>query len=80
MKTKFERTNLGLMKNFLGIKINQSKNCIYIFQSNYAKDIFRRFRMVNCEPTVIPIATGTKLSNKDHGSSVDTTLYKKTGW
>jgi hypothetical protein len=52
MKTKFEMTNLGMMKYFLGNELNQSKDCIFIFQAKYGKDILKRFRMVNCKPHV----------------------------
>ena len=30
-KSKFEMTNLGLMKHFVGIKVEQSKNGIFIW-------------------------------------------------
>jgi hypothetical protein len=36
----------------------------------------KMLRMVNCQPTVTPIATGTKLSKNNEGSCVDPTLYK----
>jgi len=79
MKTEFEMNNLGMMKYFIGIEINQSEDSICICQTKYEKDILKRFRMVNCKPTVTPIATGTKLSNNDEGSFVDPNLYKKLG-
>jgi hypothetical protein len=80
MKTEFEMTDLGMMKYFLGIEVNQSEDGIFICQTKYAKDILKRFRMVNCKPTVTPIATRTKLSKNDEGSCVDPTLYKRLGW
>ena len=33
--------------------------------------------MKKCKPTDTPIATGTKLSKKDEGTSIDYTLYKR---
>lgn len=77
MKTKFDMTDLGLMKYFLGIEITQSEDGIFIFQSKYAKDLLRRFNMVNYKLAATPMAIGTKLSKKDQGSSVDPNLYKK---
>ena len=72
MKTKFEIIDLGMMKYFLGIKVNKCVNGIFICQSKYAKDILRRFRMENCKLVVTPIATGTKLSRK----IMDQVLYQ----
>ena len=36
-------TNLGNMKYFLGIEFHESKAGIFISQSKYAHDIFKRF-------------------------------------
>jgi hypothetical protein len=76
MKTEFEMTGLGMMKYFLVIEVNQYEDGIFICQNKYAKDILKRFRMVNCKPAVTPIATGTKLNKNNEGSCVDPTLYK----
>ena len=70
-------TNLGMMKYFLGIEVTQSEDNIFIFQSKYANDVSKRFRMLNSKPVVTPIATGTKLSKDDDGSKVNPTLYKR---
>ena len=77
MKTEFEIKDLGMMKYFLGIEVNQSEDDIFICQTKYAKDILKRFRMVNCKPVVTPIVTGTKLNKNNEGSCVDSTLYKR---
>ena len=66
-----------MMKYFLGIEVNQSADGIFVCQNKYANDILKRFRMVNCKPTITPIATREILSKKDEGSCVDLTLYKR---
>ena len=43
MKTDFEMTDLGMMKYFLGIEVNQSEDGIFICQNKYAKDILKMF-------------------------------------
>jgi hypothetical protein len=43
MKTEFEMTDLGMMKYFLCIEVNQSKDGIFICQNNYENDILKRF-------------------------------------
>ena len=49
MKIEFEMIDLGMMKYFLGIKVNQSKDVIFIYQTKYANDVLKRFRTVNCK-------------------------------
>jgi hypothetical protein len=66
MKTKFEMNDLGLMKYFLGIEVEQSAQGIFVFQQKYT-----------CKPTETPIALGTKLSKSYEGSTIDSPLYKR---
>jgi len=58
MKKEFEIIDLGLMKYFLGIEVNQNGNGIFISQSKYANDILKRFNMTNYKPALTPIVTG----------------------
>jgi hypothetical protein len=77
MKTKFEMTDLGLMKYFLGIEVEQSANGIFSCQQKYATNILKRFRMDKCKAIGTPIALGTKLSKQDEDSSIDSNFYKR---
>jgi hypothetical protein len=76
MQSEFEMTDLGIMKYFLGIEVDQSTKGIFVCQKKYAVDIIKRFRMEECNPTETPIPLCTKLSKKDEGPIVDPTLYK----
>ena len=42
MKSEFEMTDLGLMKYFLGIEVEQSNHGICISQQKYAADILKK--------------------------------------
>ena len=64
MKQEFEMTDLGLMKYFLGIEVNELKYEIFINQTRYALDVLKRFKMINCKEAITPITTGTKLRKK----------------
>jgi hypothetical protein len=76
MQSEFEMTDLGIMKYFLGIEVDQSTKGIFFCQKKYAVDIIKRFRMEECNPVETPIPLGTKLSKKYEGPTVDPTLYK----
>jgi hypothetical protein len=76
MQSEFEMTDLGIMKYFLGIEVDQSTKGIFVCQKKYAVDIIKRFHIEGCNPTETPITLGTKLSKNDEGPIVDSTLYK----
>ena len=44
----FEMTDLGLMAYLLGMEIKQEENEVFICQRKYAKEIFKKFHMEDC--------------------------------
>ena len=72
MESEFEMTDLGLMKFFMGIEVQQSESGIFISQSKYANTILKRFNMSNCKAVPTPVITGLKLSKDDDRSMVKT--------
>ena len=45
MKSEFEMIDLGLMKYFLGIEVEQSNHGICISQQKYGADILKKFKI-----------------------------------
>lgn len=76
MKEEFEMTDLGLLRYFLGIEVQQLEHGIFISQSKYATNILKRFQMETCKSTPTPVAMGIKLRKEDWTKSVNPTLYK----
>ena len=62
MKNEFEMTDLGLLKYFLGIEVNQMHDDIFISQEKYARQILERFKMQNSKAAPTPTIVGVKLS------------------
>jgi hypothetical protein len=77
MKNEFEMTDLGLMKYFLGIEVEESDHGIFISQHKYAAKVLKKFKMEKCKSADTPISLGTKLSKEDLGSIIICTLYKQ---
>ncbi|XP_059066281.1 uncharacterized mitochondrial protein AtMg00810-like [Cryptomeria japonica] len=75
MMKEFEMADLGLMRYFQGIEVVQSNKGLCICQSKYAKDVLRKFNMLNSKLAPTRVATGTKLSREDKGSNVNPTLF-----
>ena len=76
MFNEFEMTDNGLMSYFLGIKVKQQQDEIFISQKKYKKEILEKFKMSNCNPVNTPIAIGMTLSREGNRDFVDSTLFK----
>ncbi|GKV17565.1 hypothetical protein SLEP1_g28051 [Rubroshorea leprosula] len=74
MMAKFDMSDLGLMKYYIGIKVDQSAAGIFISQKKYVQDILDRFRMKDCNPISTPIDAGMKLVKNPKGKKVNSTL------
>eukprot|EP00253_Pinus_taeda_P028924 PITA_28924 len=76
MKEEFEMTDMGLLRYFLGIEIDQNENGIFISQEKYAIELLERFNMQDSKAAITPIAMGLKLSKEDSSKDFDPSLYK----
>ena len=47
--------DLGLMHYFLGLKVWQKPNEIFLSQGKYVVDILKRFGMMNCKSVSTPM-------------------------
>ena len=55
MKREFEMTDLGLIKYFLGMKVTQTTQSIFIFHQKYATNVVQRFGMINVNQQKPPL-------------------------
>ncbi|KAL4385642.1 hypothetical protein GQ457_15G013260 [Hibiscus cannabinus] len=76
MKKKFEMSDLGLMNYFLGMKVHQGEDEIFISQRKCANDVLKKFKMQNCKPVSTPLVVNEKLSKFDGQRKVDSKEYK----
>ncbi|XP_020267083.1 uncharacterized protein LOC109842648 [Asparagus officinalis] len=74
---EFEMMDNGLISYFLGIKVKQQQEGIFISQKNYMKEILEKFKMNECNPVNTPIAIGMKLSREGDRRFMDSTLFKR---
>lgn len=76
LSREFAMTDLGRLHHFLGIKVTQSTNGIFLSQSQYTKDIINRASMTACKPCTTPVDLSAKLSASDGALFHDPTLYR----
>jgi hypothetical protein len=71
MQQEFEMSLLGELNFFLGLQIIQSKRGFFIHQSNYVKDMIKRFQLEDWKPVSTPMTIGCKLSKQNESKVVD---------
>jgi hypothetical protein len=68
-------TDLGYLHYFLGLRVLQTKEGIFISQSNHACDLLRFFHMDDSKLAPSPFHFGAKLVATCTSPEVDDTLY-----
>eukprot|EP00253_Pinus_taeda_P024503 PITA_24503 len=76
MKEEFEMTDMGLLRYFLGIEVDQNENGIFISQARYVNEVLGKFNMQECKAAITPTVMGLKLSKEDSSKDFDPSLYK----
>eukprot|EP00253_Pinus_taeda_P029821 PITA_29821 len=76
MKEEFEMTNMGLLRYFLEIEVEQSGNEIFISQAKYVNEVLKRFNMQESKATITPTVMGLNFSKEDNNKDFDPSLYK----
>ena len=76
MNHAFSMTDLGLLSQFLGLKITQSQHGFKFHQSKYASDWLTKFSMKYYKPSKTPFPSVFNLEEAGSSHVVNNTLYK----
>ncbi|KAI5323652.1 hypothetical protein L3X38_032724 [Prunus dulcis] len=76
MMKEYEMTDLGTMRYFLGIQVQQSDEGIFISQGKYAENLLKKFNMLKSKPMDTPMAINLKLTSNDGAPKFDASIYK----
>eukprot|EP00253_Pinus_taeda_P011870 PITA_11870 len=76
MKEEFEMTDMGLLRYFLAIEVDQNESGIFISQAKYVNEVLGRFNMQDSKAAVTPTVMGLKLIKEDISKDFDPSLYK----
>jgi hypothetical protein len=77
LATAFEMKDLGLMHYFLGLKVWQSPERIFLNQGKYTVEILKRFGMLECMSMNTPMEAKLKLLVDTSPDLIDATLYRQ---
>ena len=76
MMERYEMSDMGLLRYFLGIEIHQDEDGVFISQRKYAENILKKERMLGCNVVATPLVVNEKLKKEDGGKKVDATHYR----
>ena len=77
MNHAISTTHLGLLSQFLGVKIAQSQHRIKVNQYKYSLDFLNKFNMKYCKTSKTPFLSGFKLEEVGSSPMVNNTMYKQ---
>ena len=67
---------IGEISLFLGLRIIQSPEGLFISQEKYLKEMLKKFQMEDSSPISTPMVVGCKLSKDDPSPDVDQGTYR----
>ena len=71
----FEMSDLGLLKQFLGLEIEQNSDGIMVNQSKYISNMLVKFNMAEFEAAPFPFLSGIILEEGKSTPPMDCTIY-----
>ena len=69
-------SDLGELHHFLGINFTPNTQGLFLCQQQYALEVLKRAKMLNCKPVSTPIDTQSKLSTHAGRLLDNPTLYR----
>jgi hypothetical protein len=76
MLNEFEMLLLGELSLFMGLHIRQRNQGIFISQTNYIREILKRFGTKDCKIVTTPMQTSCKLRKDDNSKFTDQRKYR----
>ena len=76
MSEKFEMSMMSELKFFIGLQIKQTKECAFVSQTKYTKDLFKKFNMQERKGMTTPMPTSGHLDLTKDGEPVDQNVYR----
>ncbi|GKF90730.1 retrovirus-related pol polyprotein from transposon TNT 1-94 [Tanacetum coccineum] len=76
MHDEFEMSMMGELNFFLGLQIKQMEDGIFFNQSEYIKEMLKKFGLEDSKPMKTPMSSDAKLMKYEECESVDSTKYR----
>ncbi|KAI3707586.1 hypothetical protein L6452_26212 [Arctium lappa] len=76
MHKRFKMSSMGELTFFLGLKVKQKQDGIFIIQSKYVQDILTKFGFSDSKPASTPMETHKQITADLEGEDVDVHHYR----
>ncbi|XP_068649219.1 uncharacterized mitochondrial protein AtMg00810-like [Aristolochia californica] len=73
----FQMKELGQLKHFLGLVVDCTQERILLCQQKYAKDLLKKFRMLECKLNSTPMEPNAKMCAHEGKFFEDATMYRQ---
>jgi hypothetical protein len=77
LATNFEMKDLRMMHYFLGLKLWQKPNDIFLNQGKHVVEILKRFEIMDCKSMLTLMVINVKLLIHTSSETVDATMYRQ---
>jgi hypothetical protein len=67
---------MGELTFFLGIQVKQTKQCTFVHQAKYTKDLMKKFSMAELKPVSTLMSSAASLGPDEDGEAIDQREYK----
>ncbi|KAJ9707429.1 hypothetical protein PVL29_002449 [Vitis rotundifolia] len=75
LSVRFEMKELGQLKHFLGLEVDRTHEGIFLYQQKYAKDLLKKFRMLEYKPISTPMEPNAKMCEHEGKDLKDAIMY-----
>jgi hypothetical protein len=75
MENEFQMSMMGELTVFFGIQVKQMKECIFIHQARYMKDLMKKFNMAKLKLVSTPMSMVAVLDPDENSEAVDQREY-----
>jgi hypothetical protein len=76
MESEFQISMMGELTFFLGIQVKQTKQCTFVHQAKYTKDLIKKFSMTELKPVSTPMSFAASLGPDEDGEAMDQRDYR----
>lgn len=77
LATRFKMKELGELKHFLGLEIEETKKGMFLGQQKYTRDLLKRFGMMDCKPISTPIDANVKVCAHEGKDLEDAIMFRQ---
>jgi hypothetical protein len=76
MESEFQMSMMGELTFFLGIQVKQTKQCTFVHQDKYTKELMKKFNIAELKPVSTPMSSAASLGPDEDDEAVDQREYK----